>query len=719
MTEIYENNIQYLLEELRRIDLIVRFNLKNWRLGQDVDDFQGLYISENEVNAILQNPPYEIKKNDLLDQDLEKIRALASEINKRKIESINNGKELCLHILTEIFHLKPFEVDAILICLASELDLRYEKLYSYMQNDVTRKRPTVDLVIKLLCNSFQERLRAREYFSSNAPMIKNRLVNLSGDGQELPLLSKSIKIDERIISFLLGTDGIDRRIENFSSIIKPIISFNDVIFEDDHKNRIVEMMKQLSGLKMPIMLYFQGAYGTGKKIFAQAVCREIGRSLLLVNAKALMKNDSFETLSIIMREALLQDSCVYFEGIDVLWKEKDGSNVTDLIHELDQFPAWIFLSGEQQWGLQGILEKHKFMSIQFPLPSFALRKRLWRSFLDGNSDGIDMGALAAKFKFSGGQIRDAVFSAYNLGAAKGRDELSIDDLYIGCKTQSNRNLSVFASKIEPRYNWNDIILPEDTKEQLREVTGYINYKGTVYTDWGFDRKLSLGKGLNVLFSGPSGTGKTMAAEIIANDAGLDLYKIDLSSVVSKYIGETEKNLKNIFKEAETSNAILFFDEADALFGRRSEVKDSHDRYANIEINYLLQKMEEYEGIVILATNLSNNIDEAFMRRMHFKIEFALPDEKLREKIWRNIFPKDTPLSENIDYSFLSKLKITGGNIKNVALNAAFLAASNSRVVTMGHIIIAMRREFQKNGKLCVKGDFGVYYKIIEDGIKHE
>ncbi len=219
--------------------------------------------------------------------------------------------------------------------------------------------------------------------------------------------------------------------------------------------------------------------------------------------------------------------------------------------------------------------------------------------------------------------------------------------------------------------------------------------------------------LLISLSGSSGAGKTMAAEVIAKESGLDLYKIDLSSVVSKYIGETEKILKKIFLEAETSNAILFFDEADALFGKRSEVKDAHDRYANIETNYLLQKMEEHEGIVILASNFKSNIDEAFLRRIHFSIEFTSPEEDIREKIWTHIFPDDTPINDDVDYSFLSKFKITGGNIKNIALNAAFLAAGDSNDVKMEHIIRATKREFQKMGKLCTFGDFGEYYEVVK------
>jgi SpoVK/Ycf46/Vps4 family AAA+-type ATPase len=234
----------------------------------------------------------------------------------------------------------------------------------------------------------------------------------------------------------------------------------------------------------------------------------------------------------------------------------------------------------------------------------------------------------------------------------------------------------------------------------------MKYRSVVFDQWGFDRKLSLGKGLNMLFAGPSGTGKTMAAEIMAGELGLDVYKIDLSTVVSKYIGETEKNLARIFAEAETSNAILFFDEADALFGKRTEVRDSHDRYANIEINYLLQKMEEHEGVVILATNFRKNMDDAFVRRMHFTVEFPLPCEADRRRIWERIWPEETPQSADLDFEFMARrFEMPGGNIRNVAMAAAFLAASDGGVVSMSHLLHGTRREYQKMGKVVSQGEF--------------
>ena len=720
---VYNTDIEYLLDELHRIDLMISFYIKKYRLDHQeyMDDFRGLYISEDEVNAILQTPLCEMRSDPYSDSELEHIETITREIHKKKNNSIKKGKELRLHMLSDLFNLQPFEVDVLLICLAPELDLRYEKLYSYLQNDVTKKWPQVDLAINLLIHSIEERIKGREYFSPEAPLIKNRLIHLTGNvpDDHSSLLSKFIKVDERIINYLMGVDEVDPRIRNFSTVLEPKSSINNLILAEEKKNALAELIRWHSRMRDPVIFHFHGTHGTGKKTTAEIICKELGTFILVVDSKSLTGEEPTETLILILREALLQKSSLYLEGFDVLLKdEESGIPFNILVNELDRFAGWIFLSGEHSWEPKRILNNHRLVNYAFFIPDFPLRKQLWESFLNHNYDlsrDVDIDALASKFKLSGGQIRDAIFTACNIAMANnpGGSTLSMPDLYQGCKAQSNKKLTTLAKKIEPHHTWEDLVLPVDNAEQLKEVSGYIKHKGTVYTDWGFDKKLSLGKGLNILFTGPSGTGKTMAAGIIAGEVGLDLYKIDLSGIVSKYIGETEKNLKKIFKEAETSNAILFFDEADALFGKRSEVKDSHDRYANIEINYLLQKMEEHEGIVILATNFKKNMDEAFLRRLHFTIEFPLPDEMYREKIWRNIFPEETPVEKSLDFKFLASFKITGGNIKNIALSAAFLAVGDSHIITMEHIIRAVKREFQKMGKICTQGEFGKYYQLVK------
>jgi len=721
---VYNTDIEYLLDELHRIDLIIRFYLKKYRLDHQeyMDDFRGLYISEDEVNAILQTPLCEFKSDLCSDLELEHIETITREIYQKKINSIKKGKELRLHILSELFQLDPFEIDIFLICLAPELDLRYEKLYAYLQNDLTKKRPSVDLVLTLLYPSIEKRFRARQKFSYTGTLINNHLIYFTDDNpmDEIPLLSRSLKVDERIISFLLESDAIDPKIQNICTLIESDKYFSDIIIPEDEKNKLIELLQYHSHVEVPLIIQLHGPYGTGKKLTAEAVCTELKMFLLVVDSKALIKDESFEILDIIIREAQLQHSCLYLEGFDALFKEENtGINIRNLILKLDDFPNLIFLSSEETWEPQVALAKHRYINFNIPLPSFTHRKQIWSSFLESYStiiDDADINALATKFNFSGGQIKDTIYTANNIAMLRTPDVsgLSVHDLYEGAKARSNKKLGELAKKIIPLHTWEDIILPADIKAQLKEIRIYIKHKGTVYSDWKFDKKISLGKGLNTLFSGPSGTGKTMAAQIIARQAQLDIYKIDLSSVVSKYIGETEKNLSKIFKEAETSNAILFFDEADALFGKRSEVKDAHDRYANIETGYLLQKMEEYEGVVILATNLSKNIDDAFLRRMQFIVEFPFPDKTLRKQIWIKIFPEEAPLSNDINFDFISeKLKLAGGNIKNIAIASAFYAADRSERIKMSHIMHAAKREYQKMGKTFLKADFTPYYEIIE------
>lgn len=723
---VYNTDIEYLLDELHRIDLMIRFYLKKHRLDNQgyMDDFRGLYISEDEVNTILQTPLCELKSDSCSDSklELEHIETITREINQKKNYSINKGKELRLHILSELFNLQPFEVDVLLICLAPELDLRYEKLYSHLQNDVTKKRPSVDLVLTLLCTYIEEKFSARQKFTYTGTLINNHLIYFTDDNpmDEVPLLSRSLKVDERIISFLLASDAIDPKIQNICTLIEPDKYYSDIIIPEDKKNKLIELLQYHSYVEVPLIIQLHGPYGTGKKLTAEAVCTELKMFLLVVDSKALIKDESFEILDIIIREAQLQHSCLYLEGFDALFIEKDtGINITNLILKLDNFPNLIFLSSEEMWEPQVALAKHRYINFNIPLPSFTHRKQMWNSFLESYStiiDDADINALATKFNFSGGQIKDAIYTANNIARLRKPDisGLSVHDLYEGAKARSNKKLGELAKKIIPLHTWEDIVLPADIKAQLKEIRLHIKHKGTVYSDWKFDKKLSLGKGLNALFSGPSGTGKTMAAQIIAKEAQLDIYKIDLSSVISKYIGETEKNLSKIFKEAETSNAILFFDEADALFGKRSEVKDAHDRYANIETGYLLQKMEEYEGVVILATNLSKNIDDAFLRRMQFIIEFPFPDKTLRKQIWIKIFPEEAPLSNDINFNFISeKLKLAGGNIKNIAIASAFYAADGSESIKMSHIMHAAKREYQKMGKSFLTADFAPYYEHIE------
>lgn len=729
-TENYINSLEHLVDELRRIDIMIRLQILRSRMmvQGDMAEFRGLCIKEEEIDAILSEGDsfgIQMERNHPNPKPLQdNLATLEIRISEKKANSLRRGTMLRLEQLRELFLLSSFDAEVLLISLILELDRKYEMLYSYLQDDVTKKRPSVDLTLKILCPSFETTMGSRKHFTPTAPLFKYHLMHLFDDPShhQSGLLNKYLKVDDRITNYLLNFDEVDAHLLSYARHIKPKTQLHDLHLSADMKHHLRRLTQEKGVSGEGLIFYFQGSYGVGKQTTAEALCREQGIGVLIVDGKRLQNLDevAFEnTARLIAREALLQRSALYWDSFDSLLVDDKRTCLETLVRELEGRRGMTFLAGETPWEPVDTLQEVPFVRVEFPRPTYTQRVQLWKMSLDGNTPcgaDVDLTALANKFRFGGGQIRDAAVTARNLARWREPDKshVTMDDLFTACRLQSNRKLATLAQKITPHYRWEEIVLPLDRMEQLREICNYVKYRPLVYDEWGFESKLSLGKGLNVLFAGPSGTGKTMSAEIIAHELGLDLYKIDLSIVVSKYIGETEKNLARIFAEAETSNAILFFDEADALFGKRSEVRDSHDRYANIEIGYLLQKMEEYMGIAILATNLSKNIDEAFLRRMHFTVEFPFPDERQRYLIWKRIYPENAPLAENIDYKFLSeRVKLPGGNIKNMAVASAFYAAAHASEVAMRHVMLAAEREYKKLGRSFLKSDFEPYYGLIE------
>jgi SpoVK/Ycf46/Vps4 family AAA+-type ATPase len=454
----------------------------------------------------------------------------------------------------------------------------------------------------------------------------------------------------------------------------------------------------------PLQLWFRGAAMPLKRTTAEALAAGMGRPLLALAAAG----DSTDTILIAVREALLSNAILFID-LESGAMESDDKLTRILAQELAASGVDAILAAQ---ALGPALDSLALAPIDFPPASFATRREEWRRSLSAEKIGLsdaDLNALAGRFRLYPDQVGAAVSAARNQARWRGDKQPSASDLSAAARAQSGRNIGTMARKIEPAYGWDDIVLPASTLNQLRAICGRVGHGLRVLEEWGFDRKLSMGKGVTVLFAGPSGVGKTMAAEVIARDLQIDLYKIDLSGVVSKYIGETEKNLERIFTAAGNANAILFFDEADALFGKRSEVRDSHDRYANIEISYLLQKMEMYDGIAILASNLRQNLDESFVRRLAFTVHFPFPDEAHRRRIWTGIWPKEAPLDTDVDFDFLAKqFKLSGGNIKNVALAAAFLAAEEDSAIAMRHLVVAVEREYQKMSKPLGPEQFGPY-----------
>jgi hypothetical protein len=703
---------ELLLRDLALIDHLVSQAVSRLRTHnpRSPEEFQGLYVSDVEADAILSGrypigPGFPASPRPDVDGSFAVGSADVAVQSPR------------LRALVERAGLSGFDVAALLLALAPELDLKYERLFGYLHDDITRRRPSVDLALNLLCPTAEAKLAARWRFAAEAPLLRFRLLRLAADptDHEPPLLRRAVIVEERVLCFLLGDDEPDERLRPWTRHIPVSAAVDAPLLPADLLSRLSRAVERDHAGGGPL-IYLQGPYGVGKRTVATALCREAGLGLLVIDGALLPAREllGFEQLvRLALREASLLGAALYWAGFDALLADERRAEREALLTLLAAWRGPGFLAGEAAWEPAGDLAGLPFARVELPLPSAAERARLWERTLGAGVQAIgqdEVRQIAGAFRLSGGQIRDAAATAARLAQARdtARPALTADDLAAACRAHSNQRLANLARRVSPRRRWDDLVLPDDRVAQLRELCDAARQRARVYDDWGFARRLSLGKGLSALFAGPPGTGKTLAAEIIAGALGLELYTIDLATVVSKYIGETEKNLSRIFDEAEMSNAVLFFDEADALFGRRSEVKDAHDRYANLEIAYLLQRLEAYEGLVILASNLRKNIDEAFVRRLRFIVEFPFPAEAERRRIWEGVWPVETPRDPALDPTALARrFELAGGSISNIALAAAYLAAANGQIVTMEHLLHATRREYQKLGKLPGAGEFGV------------
>ena len=713
----YQDNQEYLDDELTKLDLLIELKVLELRqqnlILKEAALCSKMYISHEEVDWLLSHNGTFSADHPKSQNTRRKLEVLQNAINIRVKKSIEDKVFLSLLCLADIFALSPIEMQTVLICLAPEIDRKYDKLYAYLQDDITRKKPSIDLVLDLLCPTKEARRKALSIFSDNAPLFRFEIVHTIEDFKSpsgSSALAKFIKLDQRIINYLLDNNSIDGRLQDIVRFFSPPSSIDLVPVDRAIKTKALELtlyhLEEQRNAGKRLALYFHGKYGAGKRSLALGICGKVRCPMLCLDMEELMNHeqDAETLLKLMFREGLLFQAAIYLENTDILFEEDKRSKVfmKRLARMISEYGWLTFLSGQRNWISREIREHTAFHSIELPVPDESLRKQVWDEFLKNTGAETRWSRqLASRFSLTPGQIRDAVeFLNFQDNISRNPSEISLHELYAACRNQSNQKLSELSLKVDPHYSWEDIILPEGKLDQLREICIQVKHRSRVFSEWGFEKKLSYGKGLSVLFAGPPGTGKTMAAEVIAHELQLDLYKVDLSGVVSKYIGETEKNLSKIFQEAETSNAILFFDEADALFGKRTKVSDAHDRFANIETSYLLQKMEEYEGIVILASNFRENMDEAFIRRIRFIVEFPFPDEASRLLIWKTHFPAEAPVSGEIDYGYLSRqFQIAGGNIRNIVLNSAFIAVENGQVIDMEHILKCVKREFEKIGKL--------------------
>jgi len=719
--EPFQSGIEHLLAELERLALALHMEILRLRAARllNEDNFRGLYIAEEQVDAILYARHHTPSS---APPEMQQLATRRAEMERNIAARSAAAGELPLDRLAHLYSLSKLERDALLLSVAPEVDSRFETLFSYAQNDVTRKRPTVGLVLRLLACNAADRLRLRALFSPEGSLLQAPLIRFSEEAREseVPSLSRSIRGEDRIVDFLLEQPNVDSRLRSFTTFVqtaRPLASLHLPEALRQGLRQAVEFLQTEGGI-----LFFHGATGAGKRAVAEALSAAAERRLVVADVRhAQAAGMPFrEILTLLLREAMLLKANLLLTHAGTLPDEQAPLHRKTLADSMEGARLILFIASDAPSSLsEGELPCAR-STFEFPVPCFSDRKSLWQEAIEATGCAADPGspaALANQFALTGGQIYGACSMAKTLAQLRNLDPASLlrTDFEAAARAQSNHGLRQRAQKISTVQDWTDLVLPQRTMQQLQDVCAAEKYRSVIYSEWGFERRLMHGRGLNALFSGPSGTGKTMSAAIVARELGLDLYKIDLSSVISKYIGETEKHLSQIFRQAQSSNAILFFDEADALFGKRAEVNDPRDRYANMEVSYLLQKMEEYEGIVILATNFRKNMDDAFTRRIQYIVEFPFPEASYRERIWRNLVPATAPVDADVDFAFLGRqFEIAGGNIRNAVLAAAFLAAREGTEIRMRHFVLATSRELQKMGKLPSRSDFREYYDLTRD-----
>jgi SpoVK/Ycf46/Vps4 family AAA+-type ATPase len=705
-----EANEAYLAVQMRRLRLLLHRRVlwlrSRWQ-HDPLQNYQGLVVSEAEVDRLLVDEDREAERR--FWRENPEAKAISRSIDDLERELAARAKEStgppALEMLVHLFGLTPFEREILLLCLAPELDPSFERLCAYVQDDMNRRYPTPHLGLTLFGDE-DEPPAAWGSFAPEAPLRRFHLLVLEpGQLPGTPLGARPLRLDERVAGYLRGVNALDDRV---SQLLQPLEPAPLAPAHQKLVERLVRSLESADGLYRWAAVNVTGRPGVGKGAVARALCDELGLRVYNLDPGLLPSHgpERQEALRLLERESVLHQFALYVPADETV--VEGGETALDaLVRELGVF--LLIGSEERQRTLQGVL------TVEVPRTDKLAQRALWHQVLaDAPSLNGAVEAVVQQFDLGPRAIARVALSAETLARRRATDGsviVTADDLWRACREHAGWHLDELAQRVVPWGTWEDIVLPEDVFQQLQEIAGQVVNRPLVYEEWGFGSRLNRGRGLSALFSGSSGTGKTMAAEILANHLGLDLYRIDLAGMVSKYIGETEKNLRKVFDSAEQSGAILFFDEADALFGKRTEVKDSHDRYANIEVNYLLQRMEEYGGLAILATNRKSALDGAFLRRLRFLVDFPFPDTTSRLRIWQKAFPPEAEI-DDLDYGLLGRMDISGGNIKNIALNAAFLAADEKSAICMKHVMHAAQREYAKMEKLMSQSEFGSYYRAV-------
>ncbi len=711
------------------------------------DPFRGLYLTEEVVDQLLA-PPAAAPPADLLARRRVEADADAAE---------RDGGTIRLRRLATDAGLTDLDVEILVISLVPDLDSRFERLYGYLNDDVTRRRATIGLALTL-ADAPPASSAARARLLPGAPLIDRALVQV--EDADRPFLTRALRVPDRVAAHLLGDDGTDPALVGL--LVEP------VPFDGEQSTRLARALS--AGQRLSYVR--EAGVGIGPSVAAAAL-RSLGRPVIGVDlGRMAARRNPDEAVTVLGREALLRGAGVVAGPVEAL-----SGTGADALRMLTDLPVPVTIVGTVTWdpnwtdGVPLVLDAPTLTPTQrVDLWTTALRDSAGQAAdlapgaalgsvaddaarptppanpppadphpadshpaeirpadthpaeirpadthpaeirpADTHPADIDPGVIPMHFVLGPGQVTRAVRAAA-AAALLGSGPMSAEDLRRGARAQNAAGLERLARRIEPAVGWDDIVLPDTARSQLHDLADRARNRDRVLIEWKMRKGGGRGRGVTALFAGDSGTGKTMSAEVIAGELGLDLYTVNLATVVDKYVGETEKNLERIFAEAGGVNAVLLFDEADAIFGKRSEVRDAHDRYANIESAYLLQRMETFDGLAILATNLKSNIDDAFTRRLDMIIDFPPPDERSRLAIWQQCLKPPVPCAADLDLTFCaSAFTLSGGNIRSASTTAGYLAAGQNGVIGMPELISAVQQEYRKLGRLVVEREFGPYF----------
>jgi ATPase family associated with various cellular activities (AAA) len=650
------------------------------------DRFRGLYLADSDVDRLLR------ERDDTVEAPDGEIATFRADVEARADAAEAVGDGLRLRHVQRAFNLVPADVDLLLVALAPDLDARLESLYGYLHDDVSRRRASIGLALELAGFPLPG-ADARARLTAGAPLVDRGLVEI--EESERPFLTRGLRVPDRVTMYLLGDDRPDE-------LLLPVLGESGLSSGADP-----EALARALRAGSRLAYLTEARDGTAVGLAVEALVRLPAPAVVLDLRRISPETDLPALARCAGREARLRGAGVVAGPIDVLVAR--GAPAVRAFAELD-WPTVLY--GSASWNPAHARGVPVLLDVGLASPEE--RAAWWQASLDGTAEsGLDVSAATMQFRLGPLEISRAARGAQQLASLRG-ELVTPADLRAGARAQNASELERCARRVSPMVDFADLVLPVEQIAGLRELAARARHRERVLDEWGLGSRSSRGRGITGLFAGDSGTGKTMSAEVLAADLGLDLYVIDLSTVVDKYIGETEKNLDRVFTDAEGMNAVLLFDEADALFGKRSEVSDARDRYANVEVAYLLQRMELFDGIAILTTNMRSNVDEAFTRRIDVVVDFPRPDEDDRLRLWQLNLSRGVPLAGDHDLEFLAQaFDLAGGNIRNVCLCAAYLAADAGRLVAMGDLVRGVAIEYRKLGRMWTGSEFGPYLDLAQ------